>query len=530
MTLTETRPEAVAVPATAGPKSLVPTRGPATWLTTADSATIGRLFIGTSMLFALGALGLGGLAAVERVAPADAFLSNAALRLLSLGIVGLAFMVVVPLWTGVAIAIVPLQVGARTVAFPRAAALSFWGWLGGAGLIIGSYAGHGGPDGTSPNSVGLFIVGLGLLAVSLVIASISVATTVLTLRVPGMYLDRVPFFAWAAMVTAIGMVLTLPVLVGALIYYYVDHRYGGGALPDGSLLQGISWSFRQPTTLLIALPVLGFAGDVTPVFARTRVAIPSAVYGAIGLCLVLGYGAWVLDVLIPSVRSDFLFQVVSVAAVLPVLMVLGMVGHTLRLGKPKFGTPLIAAVTSLLLLLGGTVISALVGIEPLNLVGTAAEQAQTDAMLLASLVAAVGALTYWAPKLWGRLLPNAATSGLVVLGFLGVGLAAGANLMLGWVGDQPAWASVFDDKRDYTGVLNVLVAAGYWLVLLMVLSFGLLLLKIVVSKSEAVADDPWEGHTLEWATTSPPPPGNFATPLEVVHSDRPVLDRREALS
>ena len=120
--------------------------------------------------------------------------------------------------------------------------------------------------------------------------------------------------------------------------------------------------------------------------------------------------------------------------------------------------------------------------------------------------------------------------GLVVLGFLGVGLAAGANLMLGWVGDQPAWASVFDDKRDYTGVLNVLVAAGYWLVLLMVLSFGLLLLKIVVSKSEAVADDPWEGHTLEWATTSPPPPGNFATPLEVVHSDRPVLDRREALS
>ncbi|MCU1346838.1 MAG: putative cytochrome c oxidase subunit, partial [Acidimicrobiia bacterium] len=360
MTMTEARPGAVAaLPVPTGPAPLAPTRGPAVWLTTADSSTIGRLFVGTSLIFGLGALGLGALAAIERMAPRDAFLDNAALRLLSLGVVGLAFMVVIPLWLGLAMAIVPLQVGARTVAFPRAAALSFWGWLGGTGLVIGSYAAHGGPDGSSSKAVGLFIVGLGLIALSLIVAAISVATTVLTLRVPGMYLDRVPFFAWSAMVAAVGLVLTLPVLIGLLIFHYVDHRYGGGAMP-ASLLGSISWTYRQPTTLLIALPVLGLVADVVPVFARTRVAIPEAVYGAVGLGAVLGFGAWVLDAFIPSVRFDFLFQAVSVLSVLPVLIVFGVVGLTLKSGKPKVGAPLIGAVTSLLLLLAGTVIAALV--------------------------------------------------------------------------------------------------------------------------------------------------------------------------
>jgi hypothetical protein len=238
----------------------------------------------------------------------------------------------------------------------------------------------------------------------------------------------------------------------------------------------------------------------------------------------------VLDELIPSVRFDFLFQAVSVAAVLPVLIVLGVVALTLVTGSPKVSAPLVGAVTSLLLLMAGTAISALVGIEPLHLVGTAAEQAQTDAMLLAALVASVGALTYWAPKLWGRMLPEAPAGGLAVLGFLGVVLAAGPNLILGWAGDQPAWAASGFTKRDYTAALNGVVAAGYVVVLVTVVAFGLLVLKVVVSKSEALKDDPWDGHTLEWATTSPPPAGNFASPLEIVTSDRPLLDRREAIS
>ncbi|MCU1345890.1 MAG: cytochrome c oxidase subunit type, partial [Acidimicrobiia bacterium] len=206
------------------------------------------------------------------------------------------------------------------------------------------------------------------------------------------------------------------------------------------------------------------------------------------------------------------------------------VGLTLKSGKPKVGAPLIGAVTSLLLLLAGTVIAALVAVEPFHLVNTAAEQAQTDAMLLGALVAAIGALAYWAPKLWGRVLPDGPVSGLAMLGFLGVALAAGPNLILGWAGNQPAWQSVFGDKRGYTSVLNLLVAVGYGLVLVAVLGFGLLVLKAVASKGEAVADDPWEGHTLEWATSSPPPPGNFAQPLAVVTSDRPLLDQREATS
>jgi heme/copper-type cytochrome/quinol oxidase subunit 1 len=482
------------------------------------------MYIGVSLVFALGALVLGALSAADRIAPRDDFLGQSAIRLTTLGALGAAFLVVVPLLLGLAIAVTPLQVGARSLAFPRAAALSFWAWLGGAGLMIGAVAAKGGPGDGSQKATLLFLLGFGLSLVALLVAAVATATTVLTLRTRGMYLDRVPFFSWSMFVTATMLVVTLPVLVGVLIFQYVQIRYGStpGSVTD--LWTALSWSIRQPMTMTLALPALGIIADTMPVFARSRQAIPEMVYGAIALGGILGFGAFAQDALMPEVRLDVLFQLVSIAALLPILMVLGLIGLTMKSGKTRVGAPLIFATCSMLLLLGGAAVGALIALEPLHLVGTSAEQAQTDLMLFGALLAGMGGVVYWAPKLFGRLLPEGPTRGLATLGFLGTVLAAVSNLILGWAGDQPAWAAGFGDKRSYTGVLNTVVAVGYGVLFITVAGFLLLALTQLKANAQAVADDPWDGHTLEWATSSPPVLGNFAQPLENVTSAAPLLD------
>src|SRR5690606_15913908 len=121
-------------------------------------------------------------------------------QFVSLHTLGLAFLGATPLLLGLAIAVVPLQVGARSIAFPRAAAASFWLWLVGSLVFIGAIAADGGPGGGDPDSVELFLLAFGVLVLGLLLGSICVGTTVLTLRAPGMDLERVPFFAWGSLV------------------------------------------------------------------------------------------------------------------------------------------------------------------------------------------------------------------------------------------------------------------------------------------------------------------------------------------
>ncbi len=531
MTILETRPDAPAAEPVAAPTAARAQPHPLVdWLTTGDHKKIGRLFVVWALLFAVADLVVGALLAFERVDGGGVQIvqADAVNQLYSYYGVTLVFCVVVPLLFGLATAVVPLQIGARGIAFPRAAALSFWTWLVGSGVMVGSYLANGGPGGGRSVAVDLFLAAFVVVIAALVLNAVCLATTVCTLRAPGMYLDRVPFFAWGVLVSASILILSLPVLVGDLIYLYVDHRYGRVVFAGNlGIPTYIGWALVAPQLFAYAVAAYGYIADATGTFARTRLQKPESVLIGIGLAGVLGFGAWFQAGLYPGVGHSFLAKLAAIGAVLPPLLVLGAVALTLKSGRPLPGSPLFFAVAALLIALAGAAVGVLLPFPGLELEGTVYGFAQLNLVSYGAVLAGLGGLAYWGPKLWGRRLSEAAFRGLALLGLLGVALIGIPDVILGFL-KQPAGTVSSFDIDGPVGFLNALSGIGY-------VVMALVLLGVIAeagrgfTRGPAAGDDPWQGQTLEWATTSPPPDGNFAEP-PVVSSASPLLDRREAAS
>jgi len=181
------------------------------------------------------------------------------------------------------------------------------------------------------------------------------------------------------------------------------------------------------------------------------------------------------------------------------------------------------AVPALLVFLIAAGLGVLTPLTGLDLQGTVFQLAQFDATLVAGLLAGLGGLVYWGPKLWGRRFPEGIAKGLAALGFLGALALVIPNVINGWAYDQPLGEVNFA-ADGMQNALNAVSAAGATLLVLVVL--GVLAVAAKAFRAgEAAGDDPWDGNTLEWATTSPPPPGNFPEP-PLVHSDEPLLERK----
>ena len=501
--------------------------GLAAWLTTTDHKRIGRMYAGFALLFALGALVIGALLAADRIDDSAAFLRlHSVGQFLALYRFVLAFGVVVPLLLGIGIAIVPLQIGAQGIAFPRAAALSFWGWLMGTGLMIGAIASDGGPGGVHPRAVDLFLASLALLVASLIVGCICLVTTVLTLRPPGMRLERVPAFTWSIFVTASMLLLSLPVLLAAVVLLAVDNRYGQVAFQGSGGIAGIlDWAVSQPQTFLYAVPALGFVADVIPTFTKTRLQLRPVVFVGIALAAILGFGADVQTAFNGEVHHQFLFLAGGLALVLPVLIVLGASALSLRQGKVTAGAPLVFAVLAALVLLAGAAAGALSGWRGLNLDGTVYGFGQSNLVLGAGLVAGLGALVYWWPKLTGRALAGGLANLVALLAAGGAILLGGADIVLGFA-KQP-FGEVNDLGTNLSSSFNTVSMIGYILLFVAVLA-AVELMIMASRKGGAAGDDPWDGQTLEWATTSPPADVNFPEPVGAVTSAEPLLDLKLA--
>lgn len=537
MTVTEA-PRATAE-AAAAPSPSAPPTGLAAVVGSGDPRTIGKLFVGTSLLFLIVAAVVGALVGIEQydVAGSEIFAADTAVRVFTLHTTVLLFLGALPLLVGLATAVVPLQIGARTVAFPRATAAAYWVWLVAGGLVLASYAIDGGPFGTDPDAVALYVAGLVTVLVALAVATVSVVTTVLTLRAPGMTLRRSPLFSWSMLVAGSVWLLTLPVLAAGLLIAYLDLRYGqqflGGS--DG-IYNRMSWLFWQPTLYVFAVPALGIVADVVPVFAQRRHKRHGAALGLLGLAAALGFGAWAqLGATADGSGSPapWLYEgpwiVVGFIAIVPVLGLLGLWTGTLRAGKVKLGTPLVLAQLAGLLILLGVAAGGATVIEGLDLAGTTWMTAQTTLVLTGTVLAALGGVAFWAPKLYGKLLPDALTrlgGTLVFLGAVAAGVAqaiAGALDQSQLVGAGSETVSAGD--LDIVEALNLVSGIGLAAVAAGVLVVGLALL--ARRSGDGPGDDPWAGHTLEWATTSPPPVGNFAS-LPEITSEAPVYDARHA--
>jgi len=514
MAITETREETGTDLAVASP--LVP--APVSFLGTGEHTVVGVVYILASILF--GVAGLVGWALTGIHGATGSFLSDSvAEQVFQTSALGLVLLVLVPLFLGIGTYVVPLQVGARTIAFPRAAAAGLWTWLLSSGLFIVAASIDGGFGGGRPEAVSLGLLSVLGLILALLLGTVCVLSTAIGLRAPGMTLDRVPMTTFALLAGGAVWVLTLPVLAANLLLMWVDLRYGDGSLSgsQGQFAQ-VAWILQQPQIYAFVVPGLGIVADVVATFTGTRLERRGLFLVGIGAFAVLGIGAWAQPVLFPDASEQLVWQVISVAQVLPVLLLLGGLATALRKGRPALRGALGLALVSMLVLLLAVVAGALLAITPLDLRGSgSAEVGQFALVVAAGLTMAAAGVAYWSPKMTGRM-PSDAPAKLGTPLMLVGGVLAGASLVV--AGFETKFSGIADllDALTWISVVGAgILALGLVLALLGLLS------GTRHGAAEAGADAWGTGQTLEWKYASPPG-DHVLGDLPVVHSPEPLLD------
>lgn len=509
------------------------------WLTSADHKKIGRLFLGGGLIGLLATVVVNVVLGVERSGIANID-DNAIPQLLDAQRVGLVFGTLLPLSIGLCIAIVPMQLGARSLAFPRLAATGFWMWASGLVLAVIALANNGGGEGGNADAVDLFLGGHGLMAIGLAAAGGSIATSVLTTRAPGMTMRRVPFFSMSALITGLGLVLVMPVFVGTIAYLFLDHRNGREAFGGNvGLYQWGVWVFTQPATFLFAIPVLGLLAEGAALLFKQRTPARGVMFAGFALVGVSGFAAvtqqaffsvpWAGSNLFLGDSDDISEKLSNVVPwaffnLLPLLGLTIVLLFTLFLGKPvKGATPNVTPALAFGFLGAGMVLVGMVGtaLFAINDLGvqTSTVQSLTSPFEEGALIyiaygmvlGALGGMAHWAPKLWGKELSTAKVLPLAGLGVLATVLAS-----------FPSYVAGFDSDRD---IYAILVLAGHALMALTVLGFVGLLASTALGDGNDAGDDPYDGLTLEWATTSPAPTHNFVE-APTVMSAEPLADSK----
>jgi heme/copper-type cytochrome/quinol oxidase subunit 1 len=494
MTITDTRPaRSETEPAPAPSDDALPDPAGLTgWFTTADPRRTGRLMATVAALFGIGSLVIWTLLGIERWSVGLQIFERVTdvRQVTTLAYVSMVFLVALPLMFGLAVALVPDQIGARTIAFPRAVTLAVWTWIVGAGIVVATYIGNGGPFGGESELVALFLAGLGLTATALILVAVCLAATVLALRAPGMSLDRVPAFSFAALVSSAMALFSLPVLVGNLALLYVDYQYQRVAFSGNQgIASYIDWTWSQPAVYAIGILGLGVVADTVPVFARSPLALRGAVLSGIGLFGVASFGPWT-SLLYNSgdVPTSPVAIGMAVLALFGVLAITGPIALTLKQGRIKLGAPLLFALATLIMSLVTVAFGALTPIDPVGVVGTTWEEGVFLYTALGmALLPAMGAVALWGHRLWGRAVPNGPASGLALLGLGGVVLAAFPDMVLGFVNDQ-ALGEANVRHEDASQALNVVHGLGLALMTVVALGFVLLAAKAFAGRA---TDDPW---------------------------------------
>lgn len=515
MTATQAPP---LVAATARPGTGSGATGLAGVLGSADHKVVGRLYLGAALLLGLAAGVAGLLAGIDRV---DGDFGNTLLdtdtapQVIFFHTTSATLLFLMPALLGLAMVVVPLQVGARAIAFPRAAAASFWGFLVGAAMVVAAYAINGGPGGGRADAVDLWAAATVVVVAALVLGSICVATTVLAVRTQGMSLDRVPMVAWSFLCTSVVWLLTLPVLAAVLIVMYVDHRYEQIFLGDGgpAMHDRVAWLTDQPQVFAFAVPVLGVVLDAATTASGARLARRGAAQVAVAAFAVLGIGAFALPAIAPEAVDQPVTKAMALLAPLPVLAVLAVVGQALRGGRPKVTSGLVGGLLATLVLLLATLVGAATAFEgALELAGTQWTTAVSHLTLVAATIALVAGLYHWSTKVVGRAGSEAAGRTAPLVLALGALVLAVPEAISGLTGDG-------DEARAGIEAMNGIAVVGAGLVLLggLVAVAGL-----VGRRRDDEPADPWGGHTLEWATASPPSFANFDADVPVVSSAEPL--------
>jgi cytochrome c oxidase subunit 1 len=515
-------------------------------LRTTDAKQIGLLYLTTSFGFFV----VGGFMALlmraELARPGLQFLSTEQYnQLFTMHGTIMLLLFATPLVFAFANFVVPLQIGAPDVSFPRLNALAYWLYLFGGSVVLGGFLVPGGPADFgwfaynplsnvehSPGvGANMWIVGLVISGLGTILGAVNMITTILTLRAPGMTMFRMPIFTWNILLTSVLVILVFPLLAAALLALLADrlinaHVYDpatGGPM----LWQHLFWFFGHPEVYIVALPFFGIVTEVIPVFARKPIFGYKGLVAATIAITILSVSVWAHhmfgtgQVLLPF--FSFLSYLIAVPTGVKFFNWIG----TMWKGQLTFETPMLFAVGFLVTFLLGGLTGVLLASPPVDfqVTDTYFVVAHFHYVLFGTIVfAAFAGVYFWFPKMTGRLLDE--RLGRVHFWTMFVGFHV-TFLVQHWLGAEgmPRRYADYLPTDGFT-TLNTVSTVGSFVLGASTLPFAYNVWKSWRFGRQVTVDDPWGfGNSLEWATTCPPPLRNFDRMLRI-RSERPAFDAK----
>ncbi|MFF4225034.1 cytochrome c oxidase subunit I [Streptomyces abikoensis] len=514
------------------------------YLTTTDHKTIGNMYLVTSFGFFL----LGGLLAMlmraELARPGlQLFSTTQYNQLFTIHGTIMMLLFATPTFTGFANAVMPLQIGAPDVAFPRLNALTYWLFLFGGLMVVSGLVVPGGAASFgwfayaplnsgvySPGAGGdLWAMGLVLTGVSTTLGSVNFIATILCLRAPGMTMFRMPLFTWNVLLTAVLVLPAFPVLTAALFALEADRKFGAhvfDAANGGALLwQHLFWFFGHPEVYIVALPFFGVVTEIIPVFSRKPVFGYTGMVGATIAITMLSATVWAHHMFATGAVLLPFFSLMSFLIAVPTgVKFFNWIGTMWR-GSVSFETPMLWAIGFMVTFLLGGLSGIVIASPPLDfqLTDSYFIVAHLHYVLFGTIVFAMfGGFYFWWPKLTGKMLDECI--GKVHFWTLFTGFQT-TFLVQHWLGEMGMPRRYADYlAADGFTVLNTVSSIGAFLLGLSTLPFLYNVWKTARYGEKVEADDPWGyGRSLEWATGCPPPRHNFEA-IPRIRSDSPAFD------
>ncbi len=518
------------------------------WVTTVDAKRVGVLYLVTSVTFFLWG-GVQALAIRSQLAQSELAVVSPGLynQLFTMHALTMIFLAIMPMSAAFFNFVIPLQIGARDVAFPRLNALSYWIYLFGGLILSAGYLAGGAADAgwfayapltekaySATKGMDFYVLGLLVLGISSMAAAFNFIVTILNMRAPGMTLMRMPVFVWMTLITSFLLVTAFPVITVALIQLLFDRYLGAGFFissrgGDPLMWQHLFWVFGHPEVYILILPAMGVVSEVLPTFSRKPLfGYPVVVFSGI----VIGFMGW-------SVWSHHMFTVGLGAVANAVFTISTMLiavptgvkvfnwMATMWGGNISLKTPMLFAIGFIALF----VIGGLSGVS--HAVSPSDFQQQDTYYIVAhlhyvlfggSIFGLFAGIYYWFPKMRGRLLGEGLGKLHFWLMFIGMNITFGPQHWLGLDG-MPRRIYTYPANMGWD-FWNLVSTLGAFMIGVSILVF-LYNIYRSFSHGEPAGSDPWDARTLEWSISSPPPLYNFAR-IPTVHGRDPFWDQKYA--